>query len=220
MAWFDNAIAHDIIDTHFLGDLRAHLRHPARPPQVPTWLWPLLRPAAGPVLTHLTNVVTRHAATPHQGLVCPGPHRRPSGRIWGGRRRAAQSLVAAQSVSHRFRRPPITAHPRESTMTPTTDHTTAKLDIMDDDTLDRAFATAKSHAAELREWAQKWRDAWNTQDLDGVVVSSSVIPTRAAPHRRRVGKSTPDVSEPGAACGFPTPSEPCTKAQDRQAHRR
>jgi hypothetical protein len=54
-------------------------------------------------------------------------------------------------------------------MTPTTDHTTAKLDIMDDDTLDRAFATAKSHAAELREWAQKWRDAWNTQDLDGVV---------------------------------------------------
>jgi hypothetical protein len=58
MAWFDNAIAHDIIDTHFLGDLRAHLRHPARPPQVPTWLWPLLRPAAGPLLTHLTNVVT------------------------------------------------------------------------------------------------------------------------------------------------------------------
>ena len=58
MAWFDNAITHDIIDTHFLGDLRAHLRHPARPRQVPTWLWPLLRPAAGPVLTHLTNVVT------------------------------------------------------------------------------------------------------------------------------------------------------------------
>jgi hypothetical protein len=58
MAWFDNAIAHDIIDTHFLCDLRAQLRHPARPPQVPTWLWPLLRPAAGPVLTHLTNVVT------------------------------------------------------------------------------------------------------------------------------------------------------------------
>ena len=54
-------------------------------------------------------------------------------------------------------------------MTPTTDHTTAKLDIMDDDTLDRAFATAKAHAAELREWAQKWWDAWNTQDLDGVV---------------------------------------------------
>ena len=58
MAWFDNAITHDIIDTHFLGDLRAHLRHPARPRQVPTWLWPLPRPAAGPVLTHLTNVVT------------------------------------------------------------------------------------------------------------------------------------------------------------------
>src|ERR1700736_1169635 len=53
-------------------------------------------------------------------------------------------------------------------MTSTT-RTTAKLDIMDDDSLDQAFATAKAHAAELREWAQKWWDAWNTQDLDGVV---------------------------------------------------
>ncbi|MEZ0052280.1 steroid delta-isomerase-like uncharacterized protein [Mycobacterium sp. MAA66] len=53
-------------------------------------------------------------------------------------------------------------------MTPTT-QATAPLDIMDDDTLDQAIATAKAHAAELRKWAQMWWDAWNTQDLDGVV---------------------------------------------------
>lgn len=58
MAWFDDAVAHDIVDTHFLADLRAHLRNPSRPPQVPARLWPLVRPAASPVLTHATNVVT------------------------------------------------------------------------------------------------------------------------------------------------------------------
>jgi hypothetical protein len=69
-------------------------------------------------------------------------------------------------------------------MTPTTDHTTAKLDIMDDDTLDRAFATAKAHAAELREWAQKWWDAWNTQHLDGVVALVDEDPAMLGEHIR------------------------------------
>ncbi|WP_370067190.1 oxygenase MpaB family protein [Mycobacterium sp. MAA66] len=58
LVWFDNAIDHDIVDTQFLADLRAYLRQPTQPPQIANWLWPLLRPAAGPIVTHATNVLT------------------------------------------------------------------------------------------------------------------------------------------------------------------
>lgn len=62
-------------------------------------------------------------------------------------------------------------------MTTTDQPAATAMDALTDSRIDDAVATLRAHSDQMREWAQKWWDAWNAYDVDGIValVSPDIV---------------------------------------------